>query len=323
MLSLPDFKEKSIVLYHPMEGQVISFKNDNLIIRDSDEKIILQVTCYKLFSLWIIGGTTLTTGILEKSKKFAFSIYFLSYYQRPIGLWASGLEGNFLLRQKQYRYTDSIIARYLVELKIRNQISLLKSIRNKSEELKTSIQNINDYLRELPNAIEFSSILGLEGIASKVFFQNWFQSENWLGRKPRVKHDITNCLLDIGYTYLFNFIESMLSLYGFDIYQGVYHKNFYQRKSLVCDLVEPFRCIIDKQIKNAYNLKQIKEEDFGKKKNQYFLKIDKNKYYSRLILESILEHKTEIFLFVQSYYRCFMKNKEISNYPRFSIFGEK
>ena len=55
--------------------------------------------------------------------------------------------------------------------------------------------------------------------------------------------------MDIGYTYLFNFIDALLRLYGFDTYLGFYHKEFYQRKSLVCDVVEPFRCIIDKNTK--------------------------------------------------------------------------
>jgi CRISPR-associated protein Cas1 len=322
MLGLPDFKEKSIVLYHPMEGQVISFKNDNLIIKDGDGKIILQVTCYRLFSLWIIGGTTLTTGILEKSKKFAFSIFFLSYYQRPIGIWASGAEGNFLLRQKQYKYNEIGIAKHLIKNKLSNQIDLLKSIRDKTDELRESIKQMEVYQSGLDTSADFSNILGHEGISSKVFFGKWFEGMNWKGRRPRIKLDITNCLLDIGYTYLFNFVESLIGLYGFDIYQGVYHKNFYQRKSLVCDLVEPFRCIIDRQVKKAYGLKQIKEEDFGKRQNQYFLKIDKNKIYSKWILESILERKEEMFLFVQAYYRCFMKNKPPENYPVFRILGE-
>ncbi len=319
MLTLPDFKEKSIVLYYPMDGQTIAFKNDNLIIKDSEDQIVLQVTCYKLFALWVIGGTTLTTGILEKSKKFAFSIVFFSYYHRPIGVWSAGSEGNFILRQKQYNYQKIDLAKHLVTSKINNQIALLKSIRSKSQSQKDAISRLLNYHNDIPVSEDFNTILGLEGIASKVFFQNWFVEYDWKGRKPRIKHDITNCILDKGYTYLFHFIEGLLLLYGFDIYQGVYHKNFFQRKSLVCDLVEPFRCLIDKRVLNAYGLGQIKEKDFAKKQNQFFLKIDKNKYYSKWIMESLLERKSEIFTYVQSYYRCFMKEKDWKEYPTFTI----
>ena len=34
---------------------------------------------------------------------------------------------------------------------------------------------------------------------------------DWLGRKPRVKSDYINAILDIGYTYLFNFVECCLN----------------------------------------------------------------------------------------------------------------
>ena len=90
----------------------------------------------------------------------------------------------------------------------------------------------------------------------------YFRKLKWERRMPRCKNDIPNLLLDIGYTYLFNFIESLLSIYGFDLYCGVHHTFFYQRKSLVCDLVEPFRCIIDQRIRKAYTLKQVNEDDF-------------------------------------------------------------
>lgn len=71
---------------------------------------------------------------------------------------------------------------------------------------------------------------------------------------PRTRADIPNLLMDIGYTFIYNFVEANLNLYGFDIYKGFYHQLFFERKSLVCDLVEPFRCLIDKQIRKMYNL---------------------------------------------------------------------
>ena len=111
----------------------------------------------------------------------------------------------------------------------------------------------------------------------------------------------------------------MLNLYGFDLYQGVYHRCFYQRKSLVCDLVEPFRCIIDKEIKCAYGLKRMQEDDFRQQNGQYFLKIEKNKDYTRWLMQSILEQKENIFSYVQEYYRCFMRSKPIAEYPLFHI----
>ena len=79
MLTEPDFIEKKIVIVMPQRGDKISFKNDNIIITDIDGKIKFQLTCYKLFAVFIVGGFTITTGIVEKSKKFGFSIVLFSY----------------------------------------------------------------------------------------------------------------------------------------------------------------------------------------------------------------------------------------------------
>jgi CRISPR-associated protein Cas1 len=93
MLSLPDFREKNIVISFASEGQSVSFKNDNLIVKDGDGNTILQTSCYRIFSVIIVGGTTLTSGIIERSKKFGFSIYLMSYGLKPIGMWNSSAEG--------------------------------------------------------------------------------------------------------------------------------------------------------------------------------------------------------------------------------------
>lgn len=318
MLSLPDFKEKQLIICFSTEGQKVSFSNDNLVIKDIEEKIILQATCYKIFSLWIIGNTTITTGILERSKKFGFSIFLLNYGNRQYGTWNSTTEGNFLLRKKQYEYKDLHIAKHLVYNKITNHIELLKSIRNKEAELKETIEKLNNYLEQTKKINDLQTLLGIEGSAARIYFSSWFFDIGWEGRKPRTKINELNTLLDIGYTFLFNIIECMLNLYGFDLYYGVYHRCFYQRKSLVCDIVEPFRCIIDKQIKKSYGLKQIQFDDFIEKKGQYFLKTEKNKQYTKILIQGI-EHKEEIFKYVQEYYRCFMRNKPITDYPIFKI----
>jgi len=321
MLSYPDFKEKTIVVVFASEGQRFSFQNDNLIVTNEDAEIILQTTCYRMLALWIVGHCVITSGLLERSKKFAFPIYLLSVNFRCIGVWSTPTEGNFLLRNKQYSYQSIDIAKRLVENKIHNQIILLKSIRNKDEKLKHSIELMNDYETQINKFQVLQELLGIEGVSSRLFFSEWYSNVNWNGRKPRAKRDPINVLLDIGYTFLFYLVENMLNLYGFDIYKGVYHQFFYQRKSLVCDIVEPFRCIVDKQIKNAFNLGQIKNDDFICKNGQYALKYEKSKEYTRWLLKAIIEYREDIFLYTQSYYRSFIREKTINDYP-FFIFNQ-
>ena len=163
--------------------------------------------------------------------------------------------------------------------------------------------------------------MGYEGLASKMYFREYFDDLGWSGRYPRTKIDYLNSILDIGYTILFAYIEALLSIYGFDLYCGVMHTGFYMRKSLVCDIMEPFRVIIDKQMKKSVHLKQFQEEDFFCENERYVLQWKNSPKYVKVFLEAIFEHKDEIFLYVRQYYRAFMKSSSLEQFPTWTIGG--
>jgi len=319
MLTYPDFEQKQILFALLSYGEKISFKNDNIIITDCEDKIKHQSTCYKLFILFVIGHITITSGILQRAEKFGFTIILLNHYFKFIGIWSSKTEGNVLLRKKQYDYSGLNIAIHIVINKIQNQISALQTIRKREDEVNESIEFLKKQLNELINIqnLDLQSLLGFEGVCSRIYFKSLYSNIKWIGRKPRIKMDSVNSLLDIGYTMLFNVVDAILNSYGFDVYQGVYHTNFYQRKSLTCDLVEPFRPIIDMQIRKAYNLQMVKLEDFSVIDKQYRLFGKKAEPYVLYILEGIIKYKKPLFLYLQSYYRAFIKNKDIVDYPIF------
>jgi CRISPR-associated protein Cas1 len=167
----------------------------------------------------------------------------------------NALQGNYILREKQYNNPNELeMAKLLIKNKAENQLILLQEIRGKSDELKQDIKTIKEIISKMETVNADDSLRGLEGNASKYFFSHYFSELKRYKRMPRTRNDIINFLLDIGYSFLYNFVEANLCLYGFDVYKGIYHKLFYERKSLVCDIVEPFRCIIDKKIRKMYNL---------------------------------------------------------------------
>ena len=327
MLSAPDFCQKQFVLAFLSRGDKLSFQNDNIIIKDAEGKIKHQSTCYRLFSLLIVGHASITTGLIQRARKFKFNMIFMGHNFHIYAKFNCPTEGNLLLRQRQYKYYESKdlkIAKLLVANKIQQSIATLKTIRDKSDRLKNAIRQLETYQQRLDNEdLDLNAILGLEGIAAKVYFSHIFVHLPFKKRQPRVKQDPVNTILDIGYTLLFNFIEALLEQYGFDLYQGVYHQQFYQRKSLVCDLVEPFRTIIDCAVVKAFNLGQIKIEDFDIIQRQYQLKKDHSKKAFPILLESILEHKATIFLYIQTYYRCVMRKKPVDQYPIFDKYNTR
>lgn len=320
MLTEPDFKQKQIIFVMLSYGEKLSFKNDNIIVKDTDGKIKHQSTCYRLFALFVVGHISITSGLLQRAEKFGFTIVLMTHNLRVYGTWCCPTKGNVLLRKKQYQYNGVDIAKYVVTGKINSQLGALKSIRRKSPQLKKAIDLLKQYQQNLlQDNNDLQKLLGIEGSAARAYFNGMFHGYNWTARRPRVKHDITNCLMDIGYTLLFNIIEALLNIYGFDLYQGVYHRQFYQRKSLVCDIVEPFRPLVDARIRKAYNLNQINKCDFSIRQKQYNLFGKKANPYVLWLLEAILARKVDMFRFVQSYYRSFMRNKPIDQYPVFEL----
>ena len=324
MMSRPDFMEKQILCLDSNEAKRLSFKNSNLVLSDENGKTAVQHSCHRIFAVFIRGEFTITSKLLKNAKKSGFPLVFLNYSLRPYFVFNTDTEENFLLRKMQYSCPDETeIAKHIISNKISNQLQLMQSVRYKTKSENGSVSSMQELLHSVKHAKNSQELLGIEGTASKLFFQTYFKNMEFKGRKPRIKSDIYNVLLDIGYTYLFHYIEANLSLYGFDLYYGFYHKLFFQRKSLVCDIIEPFRCIIEKRLRTSYNLKQIVEDDFTCSQNRFELRQDSAKKYTALFLRAILEHKEEIFLYAQSYYRAFIKKKEISAYPIFRIGGRK
>ena len=134
-----------------------------------------------------------------------------------------------------------------------------------------------------------------------------------------MKRDFVNSSLDVGYSLLFTFLDCLAQSYGFDTYVGVLHRQFYMRKSLICDLVEPFRPIIDAQVKKGINLKQIKEDDFMLVKGQWTLKYERSAQYVRLFMTPLIERRAELFEYVRRFYQAFMKGLPGKEFPCFDV----
>lgn len=318
MLSANDFKRKQIIFLLTNTGEKLSFSNDNIVVKDKDGKIKYQSTCYRLFMVCVVGNISITSGLIMRSKKFGFSICLMTTTFKVYEIIGARMEGNTLLRRHQYEYTENDIGRKIEQNKIFNQKNALQKIRSKSDYVKEGISLLDEMVNKLDSQMEYLEIMGIEGNAARVYFPRIFDNVKWNGRKPRIKNDYVNVTLDIGYTMLFNIVDAMLQIYGFDTYYGVFHRCFYMRKSLVCDIMEPMRPIIDYEIRKAINLGQCKKIDFQEYDKRWLLKYNCNAAYVQFLMNAILDYKDDIFLYVQKYYRYFMKN-EVGEFPMFEL----
>lgn len=322
MFTNKDIEYRTVYVINCVKDRTLRVSNGELLLEESadERKTLTKLPFQKILALFVIGHISITTPLIEKCKQFNVALVVMKPSLRPVFYWANSAEANFLLRQKQYAYSEGDIGRWLVSNKIHNQLTLLQKTR-KTDQLTIQAKNIcNNALGDLQiGNCDYKRIMGIEGLASKAFFQAYYQDFGWQCRRPRTKCDVINATLDIGYTILFNYVECFVRMFGFDIYIGVLHRLWFKRKSLICDLVEPFRCIIDHTIRSAFNRNQFSEKDFQLKNGEYQLKLGKNADYAKVFFDALIPYKTDVFKYVQSYYRCFMQKKQITEYPKFEF----
>ena len=325
MFTHKDIKTRSVFVINCFEKErCLRLRSGELLLsenKDGKEVTLTKFPFQKILALVVIGSMSITTPLIEKCKKYAVALVVVKANLRPVFIMANAAEGNFLLRQKQYKFEkdDLSIAKLLMNNKISNQLSLLTLTRRSDTKTKEAIVLCQQALNSLEYVTDYNCLMGIEGAVSKMFFAAYFQKLEWQRRCPRIKCDEINVTLDIGYHILFNFVECVVRLFGFDVYVGVYHRLWFKRKSLICDLMEPFRCIIDHTILLAFNRKQFSKSDFELVKHEYRLKQGECTKYYKVFCDEIIAHKIEIFSYVQRYYRCFMGEKDISTYPKYDF----
>lgn len=330
MLSTNDIKHRSIYVINCINERNLRVSNGELLLEEKKEdsskmKTLTKMPFQKIIAIFIIGHISITTPLIEKCRKYGVSLIVMKLSFRPLFFWCNSAEANFLLHQKQYGFPkdDISIAKHIVQNKITNQAFVLKATRKSDALTKEALLSLQSCLDTIPTVDDYDSLMGIEGYAARSYFKTYFSDFDWKQRRPRAKCDAINTTLDIGYTILFNYIECFLRLFGFDLYVGVYHRLWFKRKSLVCDLMEPFRPIIDRAARTAWNRKQFNDKDFVVQKGEYRLKYDKNGDYCQIFFNALIPFKTEVFKYIQSYYRSFMSNKSVDLYPNIFLQPQK
>lgn len=325
MFTHKDIETRSIFVVNCFEhNRCLRVNSGELMLEENTEegkKTLTKFPFQKLLALFVIGHITITTPLIDKCKKHGVALVVMKLNLRPVFFWANSAEANFLLRKRQFEFDkDNLtIGKILVWNKIRNQKTALIKTRRKAMLVTEAISQCENALNAISSIADYNQLMGMEGTTAKVFFSAYFQDLNWKGRHPRMKCDALNVTLDIGYTILFNFIESFVRMFGFDLYIGVYHRLWFKRKSLICDLMEPFRCIIDHATLLAYNRKQFSEKDFTLNKQEFHLKKERCATYYKVFYDALIVRKMDIFKYVQQYYRCFMGRKSAETYPLFEF----
>jgi CRISPR-associated protein Cas1 len=131
---------------------------------------------------------------------------------------------------------------------------------------------MKNLMTQAESAGDVETLLGLEGAAARVYFENFhrlLRADGRAGhfdfttRNRRPPRDPVNALLSFGYAMLCKDIFSVVAMVGFDPYYGFFHGVRRGQPSLALDLMEEFRPLIaDSLALTLINKQMISERDF-------------------------------------------------------------
>lgn len=262
------------VVYIADQGASVSKKGDRLYVYKG---AILQKWFHTkdISSLILVGNIALSSQTLTYLLKLRIDTVFLTYYGRYKGRLISEFGKNIALRISQFKSLSELANREeLAALYIRGKICnmqrqlALRRKKNAHPTLADAILKNAAILERLQTGTPDLDILrGFEGIAAKNYFSTFphliYQPAfTFTGRNRRPPKDEVNALLSLGYTFLMNQVMCAANICGLDPYYGALHDLSYGRQSLVLDIMEEFRPLVDNMVITLINRKEIRPEHF-------------------------------------------------------------
>jgi CRISPR-associated protein Cas1 len=108
--------------------------------------------------------------------------------------------------------------------------------------------------------------MGLEGSAGRAYFgclgKLVPEEYRFEGRSRQPAHDGCNAMLNYAYGVLYSLVERACICAGLDPFIGFLHTDNYGKKSLVFDLIEPFRILGDRAALLLFTGRRVLKEHF-------------------------------------------------------------
>lgn len=212
----------------------ISYKNRFLVVKqENDEKYIhlSEIDTIIVDSI----SVSISAYLLKELADSKINIIFCDEKHNPFGevipYYSKHNTSKMIKEQIKWKTSDKDkIWAEIVKNKIMNQALLLKKTKSSKYKL------ILNYIDEVVDGDKTNR----EGHAAKVYFNALFGNDF-----VRNSDDSINAALNYGYAILLSTINKEIINNGYLTQLGIHHKNEFNEFNLTCDLMEPFRIVID------------------------------------------------------------------------------
>lgn len=210
-----------------------------MVVRDCENTVRVHIS---EISVLIVENTasSVTTALLNELTKQKIKVIFCDEKQNPSSELVSyyGCHDCSLKLRTQIDWNEinkQTVWTSIVTQKIKKQAENLEYFNLEEASL------LYDYIEE----IEFNDESNREGHAAKVYFNALF------GKKfSRNDECPINAMLNYGYSIILSCFNREIVCNGYSTMLGLFHNNMFNHFNLGCDIMEPFRPIVDRKVKS-------------------------------------------------------------------------
>jgi CRISP-associated protein Cas1 len=275
-------------LYLQEQGSILRKDGERFSVEKNGNQIN-EIIVRRVEQILVLGNITLTTPAMQYCMRNNIPVTFLSQHGSYFGrLEATTADHSAVERFQYLRSLDEPfafdIARCIVEAKIKNSRTMIQKRRAMAwesngelkEKFDTTLFLMTSLSEHTKTCESMEALRGLEGKAAALYFELFgllFKKElpfysNAFRRVRRPPTDPVNSLLSFGYTLLHNNIFSLVRMKGMNPYIGFLHAEDKGNPSLINDLIEEFRTIIDSMTLYTLNKGILRHKDFYYRKDK-------------------------------------------------------
>jgi len=286
-------------------GTFITQKDECFRLKQKEKQF--DISPVKVESIVISNQAMISSQAVVLALEHNIDIIFVDTYGDPVGrIWFSKMGSTALIRRRQLEAMGSPLGLQLVvdmvAQKLDNQIRFLKKLMHarpgREGHFLTPIQAIEKAMSDLSSSgteleAARNRLMGLEGTAGRNYFQCLSgllpEKYEFKGRSRRPAKDPFNACLNYCYGILYSLVEKACILAGLDPYVGFLHTDNYNKKSLVFDLIEPFRIYAEQVAVHLFTGRKMKDDYFDAKEEAVSL----NQAGKPVVVEAMNKHLDE------------------------------
>lgn len=259
-------------------GTSLRRRKERFLIRR--EGVTHEFAATKVTSIVVATGVHFTSDVVQLANQYNVDIVFLDKSGMPTArIWQTKMGSTVTIRRRQLEVCETNdglqFAAEWVGGKLENQIRFLQELLKRRPASKLGIASVVTSLGQLREKLAIvdgdvgkrrGTVMGLEGTAGRIYFDclsKMMPAEyKFSGRSRRPATDPFNAMLNYGYGVLYSQVEIALILAGLDPFVGFLHTDNYNKRSLVFDMIEPFRIIAERATVLFFTGRRIKKSFF-------------------------------------------------------------